>query len=121
MDLTEEHKKEVERRIVETTISALEHNQITEDQYDDISKYILEKIDSVKTHHDLMVFLRELTQNWNMFSFVLTLENGEVKSLEEKKAVEKVEQLAEGGKIEDALEAAKQAVNNSGQDTQYGS
>ena len=61
-------KKDVERKIVETIISALEKYQITEDQYSEISKYILEKIDEAKTHHDPMV-LRELTANWNIFLF----------------------------------------------------
>jgi len=113
MDLTQEHKRDIEKKIVETIISALEAYQITEDQYNEISKYILEQIDGVRTHHDLMVFLRELTAKWNIFSFVLTLENGEVKKLEDNTAIKKVEELVNNGNINDALNIAKQATNNS--------
>ena len=113
MNLSEEHKKEVERRIMETIISSLEKSELTESQYQEISAFILEKIDSVKTHHDLMVFLRDLTAKWSVFSFVLTLENGEVKNIKENTAAEKAEELVKNGNIEEAIQAAKDAILNS--------
>jgi hypothetical protein len=110
MDLTEEHKKNIERIIVETIITALEKAQITEDDYEKMSTFILEKIENVKTHHDLVIFLRELTANWSLFSFVLTLENGEVKKVEDNMALKKVEELVNSGNLEEALQTAKQAT-----------
>lgn len=112
MDLSEEHKKEVERRIMEKIISSLENNDITEEDYNNISEFILARIDNVKSHHDLLVFLRELSEKWNIFAFVLTLENGEVKDVKEHIAAKKAEELAESGNIEEAIQTAKDAIVN---------
>ena len=112
MDLSIEHKKEVQRRIMETLLTAYEKLEIKKADFDAISKFILERDPAIKTHHDLIVFLRELTANWNIFSFVLTLEDGEVKKIEENKAVEQIEDLTQEGKIDEALEAARRIVKN---------
>lgn len=112
MDLSAEHKKEVQKRIMEALISAYEKLEITKVDFDEISKFILEKDPTIQTHHDLIIFLRELTAKWNIFSFVLTLENGEIKKIEENKAVEKIEDLTQEGKIDEALEAARRIVKN---------
>lgn len=120
MDLTEEHKKEVQRKIVETVISSLEQDKITEAQFDEISAYILEKVEPVKTHHDLIVFLRELSAKWNIFSFILTLEDGEVKKIEQNQKADEIQQIVKTGNIDDALNKARQVVEDSAKDT-YGS
>lgn len=112
MDLSIEHKKEVQRRIMETLLNAFKNLQITEESYEEICRFIVEKDPSIQTHHDLIIFLRELTAKWNIFSFVLTLEDGEVKKIEENKAVEQIEDLTQQGKIDEALEAARRIVKN---------
>ena len=112
MDLSVEHKKEVQGRIMETLLTAYEKLEINRADFDEISKFLLEKDPTVKTHHDLIVFLRELTAKWKIFSFVLTLEDGEVKKIEENKAVEQIESLTQEGKIDEALEAARKIVKN---------
>ncbi len=112
MDLSAEHKKEVQRRIMEALIGAYEKLEITRVDFDEISKFILERDPSIQTHHDLIVFLRELTAKWSIFSFVLTLENGEVRKIEENKAAKQIEDLAQEGKIDEALEAARKIVKN---------
>lgn len=112
MDLSIEHKKEVQRRIMETLLTAYEKLEITKTDFDEISKFILEKDPSIQTHHGLVIFLRELTAKWSIFSFVLTLENGEVKKIEENKTVEQIEDLTQEGKIDEALEAARRIVKN---------
>ncbi|MBI3984894.1 MAG: hypothetical protein HY344_03030 [Candidatus Levybacteria bacterium] len=112
MDLSAEHKKEVQRRIMDTLLTAYEKLEINRADFDEISKFILERDPTIQTHHDLIVFLRELTAKWKIFSFVLTLENGEVSKIEENKAVEKIEDLTQEGKIDEALEAARKIVKN---------
>lgn len=112
MDLSIEHKKEVQRRIMDTLLTAYEKLEITKADFDEISKFILEKDPAIQTHHDLIVFLRELTGKWKIFSFVLTLENGEVSKVEENKAVKQIEDLTQEGKIDEALEATRRIVKN---------
>lgn len=112
--LTEEHKKDVERKIMEIIISGLEKGEILEPEYKEIAEFILSRIDPINTHHDLVVFLRELTEKWKAFSFVLTLEDGKIKTLEENKAVEEAQQQLKEGNIDEALETAKEATADSG-------
>lgn len=111
MDLSEEHKLIVEERIMDTVIKALDAGQITMGQYNEMADYIPKKADEIKTHHELLVFLRELSEKWSIFTFVLTLENGQVKKIEENRAIEKVEQLTQMGDINQALEEAKKATD----------
>jgi CRISPR/Cas system-associated protein Csx1 len=109
MELSSEHKLKVEQRIMETIMNALDKSEITMDDYNTMSQFILERIANVNTHHDLVIFLRELSEKWSIFTFVLTLENGQVKKIEENKAIEKVEQLTQMGDISQALEEARKA------------
>lgn len=115
MELSQEHKLKVEQRIMETIMNALDKDEITTDDYNAMSEFILGKIEGIKTHHDLVIFLREISEKWKIFTFVLTLENGEVKKIEENKAVEKVEQLTQVGDVNQALEEARKAISNSQQ------
>lgn len=110
MDLTPEHKKEVQRRIMEALLSPYEKGEITRADFDEISKFILERDPNILTHNDLVVFLRDLTAKWNIFSSVLTLENEEVSNVEQNKAAEKIEELAQSGNIDEALEATRKIV-----------
>ena len=112
MDLSHEHKIKVEQRIMETVINSLEKGELTQEQYDQIGDFVLGRIDSINTHHDLIIFLRELTEKWAIFSFVLTIESGEVKNIEGKKAAEKAEDLIQNGEIENAVRAIKNALSD---------
>lgn len=112
MDLTEEHKREVEKKLVETIIDSLKKNLISVADKDAVSAFILAKMPSVKTHEELITFLRELSSKWAIFSPLLVTESGEVKDKNEEKAVDKVETLTQEGKIDEAINMAKTAVNS---------
>lgn len=111
MEITEEHKKEVETKLVETIADALEKNLISTDNQKEISDFILSRMPSIKTYDELTVFLRELSAKWQIFTPLLTTEAGEVKEKAEEKVAEKVEDLTQAGKIEEALETAKAATD----------
>ena len=87
MDLSLEHKKEVQKRIMEILLGKYEKMELSQSDFEEISRFIVDKDQAINNHHDLIVFLRELTAKWSIFSFVLTLENGEVKQFEESKKV----------------------------------
>lgn len=111
MELTPQHKKEVETKLVETIADALGKNSISTDNQKEISDLILSKMPNIKTHEELTVFLRELSAKWQIFTPLLTTEAGEVKEKAEEKVAEKVEDLTQAGKIEEALETAKAATD----------
>lgn len=112
MDLTQAHKKEVERKLVETIIDSLGKNLISVNDKNTMSGFILERMPIVKTHEELITFLRELSSKWAIFSPLLVIESGEVKDKNEEKAVDKVETLTQEGKIDEAINMAKTAVDN---------
>lgn len=112
MDLTDQHKKDVERKLVETIIDSLQKNEISVGDKDAISAFILERMPIVKTHEEFIAFLRELSSKWAIFSPLLVIESGEVKDKNEEKAVDKVETLTQEGKIDEAINTAKKAVDS---------
>ena len=112
MELTEEHKKEVERKLVEVIIDSLEKNLISVGDKDAISAFILQRMLSVRTHEELITFLRELSSKWSIFSPLLVIESGEVKEKNEDRVVDKVQSLTQEGKIDEAINMAKTTVSN---------
>ncbi len=112
MDLSLEHKKEVQKRIMEILLGKYEKMELSQSDFEEISRFIVDKDQAINNHHDLIVFLRELTAKWSIFSFVLTLENGEVKQFEESKKVEEIEALTREGNIDEALEATRRILKN---------
>jgi len=112
MELTEKHKKEAERKLVEIIIDSLKKNLISVSDKDAMSALILGKMPNVKTHEELMVFLGELSSKWTIFSLLLVTESGEVKDKNEDQVVDKVQSLTQEGKIDEAINMAKTTVNS---------
>lgn len=111
MDHIEEKKKEVEKQIVDVCIGGLDNKSLTEDQMGDISFFVLERIDLVKTQEELVEFLEQLAGRWSIFAGMLSIVKGEEKVVQEKIEVENVENLIKSGNIDQALMAAKSAMN----------
>ncbi len=57
MEFTEEHKKKVEKMIVDTTIDALGVGVIQESELKPIADFVLAKIDVIKNQDELIAFL----------------------------------------------------------------
>jgi hypothetical protein len=112
MDLSEEHLLNIKRQIVEIIASGLEDNKITEDEFVTLSDFVIEKVANVKTHDDLLVFLRELTHRWTMFSFLLKIEDGMVKRIEDQKKAEQITELTKLGQYDEALNIVNNDSNN---------
>ncbi len=110
MEFTAEHKKEVERKIVETIIAALKDNSLSSATLPEVSRFILDTIKTIDTHEQLINFLRQLSEKWNIFSKILVIESGEAKEKKEDKEAKKVEELTEHGNIDEALRVAKAAT-----------
>lgn len=108
---TEEHKKQIEKMIVDASIDALEVNAIKEEELGDIAEFVLARIDAIQTTNDLEVFLKELVGKWKFFHPIEQFMEAQQKHEEEKVYVTKAEEYAKHGNVEEALAAIRQADN----------
>jgi hypothetical protein len=110
MELSEEHKKEVSRRLVETIITSLQEDLLSADDYDEVADFVVTRMDAVKTNEELMQFLRELSSKWKIFTHVLVVESAATRDQAEDKVYDNAVALAESGKLDEALTLAKSAT-----------
>lgn len=109
---TQEHKREIEWKLIDVIISSLKQGTITEEELPTVASYILDTIKTVKNHDQLLQFLRDLSARWSIFSPVLVVESGEVKEKMEDKVASDVLKLAKENKIEEALTLAKTVTSS---------
>src|SRR3989344_6534746 len=86
LDVSDEHKKEIEAKIVEDIVFGLESNKISETDLPRIADFVLGKIDNIQNHEELVSFLNELSEKWPVFDNLEEVERGEVKDSEEGQA-----------------------------------
>lgn len=110
MELSVEKKKEIETALVEVVTKALTEDTLTEEEAPTVASFILDRITAVRTQQELLAFLRELSAQWSIFTPLLVIESGEIKEKSEEVSVKQIEALAEHGNIEEALQAAKNAM-----------
>jgi hypothetical protein len=107
MQVDEQHKVEIETRIVTAIADALEKEQVTTEELPQIADFVLKRIDAVQTEDQLAEMLTELAAQWPFFKNILEIELGRVKSALEKKIAHDVLQLANDGNIEEAIRLAR--------------
>jgi acyl-CoA reductase-like NAD-dependent aldehyde dehydrogenase len=110
MDPLAEEKKKLEEAVVETMITALEKEKITEEELPTISNFVLDKVDSAQNIHDLEVFLEELVKKWEIFQPLLVLEKAEKQEKFEEEITQGVLALMEHGKLDHAIKLAQSAT-----------
>lgn len=100
-------KKSIEKDIVEQVIMGLEKGFLKEEELPLIGQFVLEKIDLLKNQQELIAFLGELSSKWPIFENIKKIEEGRVREKEEDEVAEGVLTLLKHGKIENALNLAK--------------
>lgn len=113
MDLSPQHKIDIEKKVVEAIATALENDILTTEEMPEVSSFILDRSAAISTHDQMLEFLRELSAKWPFFSNILVLESGEVQHKSEEKTSLDVVELTKAGKIEEALSLAKSANEQS--------
>ena len=111
MDFTAEHKKEVEKRIVQAVIDGLEKGILSPDDARSAATFILSKVYEINTEDQLTNFLKELSSQWPIFGNLYTIEQGEAQEQKEEAVAQKVEELTQSGKIDEALTLAKSVTD----------
>jgi hypothetical protein len=109
MNPTSAYKDKIGLRLSRRMLHAFEDGEITEEELKDISSYILENIDKAQNNAELYEFLEAISAKWPIFQDVLIVENAETGEKKKGEVIEKVEDLIEQNKIDQALQVASQA------------
>ena len=107
MDVTAQHKTEIERKILKEIINALENEKLTEAELPDIADFVITHIDPVQNHEQMIKFLDELSAKWPFFDNIEQLERGEVTEAKEDQVEQKVLEMAKSGRVDEAINLAK--------------
>lgn len=106
-------KKNLEQEVVDTLISSLDKEMVTEEEIPEIADYVLTQIDSMKTPAEVMPFLRTLSEKWRIFTPLLVSHSGEIKHKAEGKVAKDVLSLAQLGRLDQAIKLAKTMTEQS--------
>lgn len=85
---------------------------LSEDETPVIAQFILDRIDKVNNHQELLSFLEELSNKWPLFGPVLMIEKSQKNEENNQQSVDKIEQLIKENKIDEALNVAEKAADN---------
>ena len=126
MDPYQAYKDKIGTRIAGILAESLSQGTITEDQSDEIANYVLENIDLAKTNSELFTFIENLSAKWSIFNSILTSSDQaqvpSVNQVQEKtdEIIHTAEDLIKENKIDEALQVAKTATEESGQNPSTG-
>lgn len=107
MDDFSAQKEEIQTRIVEAMISALEKQEVNPEEISTIAAFVLDEIDKATTQEELLQFLRDLSSKWTIFTPVLVIESGEARDEKEDQVTKDVLHLAKNNKLDEAIQLAK--------------
>lgn len=123
MDTYEAYKDKIGIRIANIIGEGLLQLKITEEDAEQIGKYVLENIDLAKTNSELLDFVTNLSAKWPIFNSILTSSDQAqvplptVNPVQEKtdQIIHTAEDLLKENKIDEALQVAKTATEDPGQ------
>ena len=98
-----DHKKNLERMIIDTMTNSLEKQKLAESELQTISKFVLEHIDRINNHQQLVSFVDQLSAKWPIFLTIDQIERGEEKKFTETEAAKTMLNLIKNGKSNEAL------------------
>lgn len=114
MDPTDAYRNKIGERLTIRLAKAIKDQEISVDEYPEVSSYILENIDKATSNSELFQFLEDIAKKWPIFSDVSAGEQAEVAQKDTQEKVEEVKNLINENKIDDALKAATDANNKQG-------
>lgn len=106
----EAYKDKIGMHLTERMLKAVEEGELTETEMGVISGYILDNMDNIRTHADLMVFLQGLSQRFRVFKQLFKVEKGIDKESKEDDKAQAIASLIKENKIDEALTAAQNAT-----------
>jgi hypothetical protein len=107
MNSLQEHKRQIEKQIVDKALSEYGEGKITREQLKQIADYTVDAMSKIQNHAHVISFLNALSTHWTFFQGLAMVEEGEQRDLEETEVHSGVLTLAQNGKIDDAIKLAK--------------
>lgn len=111
MQLSQERKDQVFRAIAELNITLFENRSFSEENFAPVADFILGKIDIIQTEEELLSFLSELVEKWPVFEPILNQEKNKNTVSNTAQVTQNIVDLAKEGKIDEAIDMAKQATS----------
>ena len=102
---------QVEAAIVEQMGKGLRDGKLKEEDLPIIADFVLNSIDKIKTHDEIIGLLSHLSVKWSVFSEIATMEEGKLKKLLEKKTAEDMLKLIQAGDMVSAAQLARRVIN----------
>lgn len=110
MKFDEKHKNKVGQQIALRLARAIGKKEISLIETPYVSRFILDRVDDIKTQEEMIGFLTELTQKWPFFEEVLALEKGEEVKTEEAEEMAEIRKQLAKDKTSQAVENANSAA-----------
>lgn len=88
-------KNETYKELTALLLKALENGQVSAEDSEDASRFILERFDNISTDIYLSAFLEEVANRWPCFRPVLVTQQHEEVKQEDQQKIESVEQEIE--------------------------
>ena len=107
MNITPEHKEEIQRQILQVIVTSLRQDLLSTDVVPDIADFVLTGMESVDTEEELVSFLTELSEIWEVFVKIKDIELGTIQRTKEHDVTQEALKLARQGKVEEALQLTK--------------
>lgn len=114
MDFDEIYKNRVGKHLTIRLALALKNGEITEQELPIIARFILDHIDNILNHEQLIQFLTNLSQKWPVFNHILTIEKGEEILIKEGYAINQIQQLLKQKRYDEVIATAKTITEKGG-------
>lgn len=92
-------------------IDGYEKKMLNDDDIKKIARLVLEHIDRIKNHDEIIGFLGKLSLKWPLFTTLAQSEEGKLKSAIEKKTAMEVLKLISNNEIGNAIKLAHSVTN----------
>lgn len=117
MDFDEIYKNSLGKQLTVRLAEALRNQEISEEELPVVANYILENIDNIVNHSQLLDFLTNLGQRWPIFSNILVLEKKGQIETKEKETLKQAMGLIKENKIDEAINIVKTSTEKNNSNT----
>jgi hypothetical protein len=115
MDPVNAYREKIGERLTRRLVQALKDKEIAQDDFAEISTFILDNIDNAKSNEELVQFLEDVARQWPFLSDMVVDEKKEAETQNVQEKVQQIDTLITQNKIDDALQVAKDATDGQNQ------
>lgn len=109
---TEDYRNKIGYQLTLRLAQAIKNKEIGVVEAPFISKQILNNIDKINSHDEMVAFLTKLVEDWPFFSNILTLELSEEEEKISQEKIKEIQQLLRDGKIDEVVKEVDKVLLN---------